>query len=343
MAERQSAFGQRPADQQAAMAVERLALGAKQAHAMARHFIRHPLEPGRKFRRGGHGHVVGDAVAIEPRIARAAAEGVANRDIGDGLAGESRCQRLAREPGAPARERHRAHVGDGGDAGVLEQRYEAVGRQVGVADGQEVAGGWSRHGIGRIPAGCPVLRTAARSDGAPVTVVNVNGNRALAFVVVRRTGIDRRARAGGCQLEDAMGRFAGGVGLAVLLSLLSWPGHARADVMVRIDKSSQRMSVMVNGEHRYTWSVSTGIYGTPSGTFRPQSLARYHRSTLYNNAPMPYSIFYDGNFAIHGTTHVSQLGGPASRGCIRLHPSNAAVLFSLVQQQGLGNTRISIH
>ena len=144
-------------------------------------------------------------------------------------------------------------------------------------------------------------------------------------------------------LEDAMGRLAGGAGLAVLLSLLSWPGHARADVMVRIDKSSQRMSVMVNGEHRYTWSVSTGIYGTPSGNFRPQSLARYHRSTLYNNAPMPYSIFYDGNFAIHGTTHVSQLGGPASRGCIRLHPSNAAVLFSLVQQQGLGNTRISIH
>jgi lipoprotein-anchoring transpeptidase ErfK/SrfK len=103
------------------------------------------------------------------------------------------------------------------------------------------------------------------------------------------------------------------------------------------------MSVMVNGEHRYTWAVSTGIYGTPSGSFRPQSLKRYHRSTIYNNAPMPYSIFYDGNFAIHGTTHVAQLGGPASRGCIRLHPSNAAVLFSLVQREGLGNTRISIH
>jgi len=130
---------------------------------------------------------------------------------------------------------------------------------------------------------------------------------------------------------------------AVALSLLSWPPHARADVLVRIDKSSQRMSVIVNGEHRYTWPVSTGIYGTPSGTFRPQSLARHHRSTLYNNAPMPYSIFYDGNFAIHGTTHVSQLGGPASRGCIRLHPSSAAILFSLVPKEGLGNTRVSIH
>jgi lipoprotein-anchoring transpeptidase ErfK/SrfK len=139
-----------------------------------------------------------------------------------------------------------------------------------------------------------------------------------------------------------MGRVAGAAALAVVTSMLSPPGDARADVLVRIDKSSQRMSVLINGEHRYTWAVSTGIYGTPSGSFRPQSLKRYHRSTIYNNAPMPYSIFYDGNFAIHGTTHVAQLGGPASRGCIRLHPSNAAVLFSLVQREGLGNTRISI-
>ncbi len=124
--------------------------------------------------------------------------------------------------------------------------------------------------------------------------------------------------------------------------MLSFPGGARADIVVRVDKSSQRMSVIVDGEHRYTWPVSTGVYGTPSGSFRAQSLSRYHRSTIYNNAPMPYSIFYDGNFAIHGTTHVSQLGGPASRGCVRLHPSNAAVLFSLVQKQGLGSTQILI-
>jgi lipoprotein-anchoring transpeptidase ErfK/SrfK len=139
-----------------------------------------------------------------------------------------------------------------------------------------------------------------------------------------------------------MNRVPGAAAFAVAIAILSSLGDARADILVRVDKSSQRMSVVVNGEHRYTWAVSTGVYGTPSGSFRPQSMARYHRSSLYNNAPMPYSIFYDGNFAIHGTTHVAQLGGRASRGCIRLHPSNAAVLFSLVQREGMAGTRVVI-
>jgi lipoprotein-anchoring transpeptidase ErfK/SrfK len=139
-----------------------------------------------------------------------------------------------------------------------------------------------------------------------------------------------------------MGRLAGAAALLTALSMLLFPRAVSADVVVQVDKSSQRMSVSVNGQHRYSWPISTGIYGTPSGTFRPQALSRNHHSSLYHNAPMPYSIFYDGNFAIHGTPHVSQLGGPASRGCVRLHPSNAAILFSLVQKEGLGNTRISI-
>jgi lipoprotein-anchoring transpeptidase ErfK/SrfK len=137
-----------------------------------------------------------------------------------------------------------------------------------------------------------------------------------------------------------MGRLA--IGFLVAIAMLALSGAARAEIVVKVDKSTQRMSVIVDGEPRYTWAVSTGVYGTPSGTFRPQSLARYHRSTIYNSAPMPYSIFYDGNYAIHGTTHISRLGGRASKGCIRLHPSNAAILFALVQKEGFGNTRISI-
>jgi lipoprotein-anchoring transpeptidase ErfK/SrfK len=140
-----------------------------------------------------------------------------------------------------------------------------------------------------------------------------------------------------------MTRVAQAAAAAAAIFAVSLPigEGARAEIVVRIDKSSQRMSVIVNGEHRYTWAVSTGVGGTPSGTFRPQSLSRNHRSALYGGAPMPYSIFYSGNFAIHGTNQISRLGGPASHGCVRLHPSNAAVLFALVQRD-MGGTSIHI-
>ena len=124
---------------------------------------------------------------------------------------------------------------------------------------------------------------------------------------------------------------------------LAW-SPARADVVVQIDKSAQRMSVSVDGVTRYNWPVSTGRdgYGTTSGTYHPQSMMRSYFSRKYYNAPMPHAIFFYYGFAIHGTNDISRLGGPASHGCVRLHPSNAATLFSLVQHSGPRNTTIEI-
>jgi lipoprotein-anchoring transpeptidase ErfK/SrfK len=119
---------------------------------------------------------------------------------------------------------------------------------------------------------------------------------------------------------------------------------ARADVVVQIDKSSQRMAVSVDGMARYNWPVSTGRsgYGTPSGVFHPQLLARRWFSRKYYNSPMPHAIFFYGGFAIHGTYELSRLGGPASHGCVRLHPAHAAALFALVERDGPRHTRIEI-
>ena len=134
------------------------------------------------------------------------------------------------------------------------------------------------------------------------------------------------------------------IAAAFVLSVVSI-APALADVVVHIDKSAQRMSVSVNGQPRYTWPVSTGRsgYGTPSGVFAPQTMARSWFSKKYYNSPMPYSIFFYHGFAIHGTTDIRRLGGPASHGCVRLHPSNAAALYALVERNGRGNTRIEIY
>lgn len=138
-----------------------------------------------------------------------------------------------------------------------------------------------------------------------------------------------------------MPRFSKVAAAAAVLGLLPAEG-ASAQIVVTVDKALQRMFVVVDGEHRFTWPVSTGVADTPSGTYRAQLLSRNHRSRLFNDAPMPYAIFYSHHYAIHGTAAVAQIGRRASKGCVRLHPSNAAVLFALVQQRGLANTQIVI-
>jgi lipoprotein-anchoring transpeptidase ErfK/SrfK len=120
--------------------------------------------------------------------------------------------------------------------------------------------------------------------------------------------------------------------------------QALASVQVRISLSGQRMNVNVDGSHYATWAISTGKqgYGTPAGSFRPQSMHKMHYSRRYNMTPMPHSIFFYHGFAIHGTSAVRNLGQPASHGCIRLSPQNARTLFSLVGRHGMRNTTITI-
>jgi lipoprotein-anchoring transpeptidase ErfK/SrfK len=115
-------------------------------------------------------------------------------------------------------------------------------------------------------------------------------------------------------------------------------------VQVRIDISSQSMAVNVNGWPYGRWRISTARsgYHTPRGFYRPFLLKRMHYSRKYDNSPMPNSIFFLGGYAIHGTGYVHSLGRPASHGCVRLSPANAARLYYLVQKHGLGATRISI-
>jgi hypothetical protein len=129
---------------------------------------------------------------------------------------------------------------------------------------------------------------------------------------------------------------------AVLMSMLA--SAAGAHVLINVDKSSQQMTVSVDGTPRYRYVVSTGRpgLGTPSGTFHPERMELTWFSKKYYNSPMPHSIFFHGGFAIHGSYEISQLGGPASHGCIRLHPDNAAELYELVQQQGMGATTIVV-
>ena len=120
---------------------------------------------------------------------------------------------------------------------------------------------------------------------------------------------------------------------------------ARAEVLIRVDKSAQLMTVTVDGAQRYAWPVSTGIadYDTPAGDFQPFRMERDHFSREWDDAPMPFSIFFtQEGHAIHGSFDVKHLGRPASHGCVRLSKANAAVLYDLVKEQGVKNTHVTL-
>jgi lipoprotein-anchoring transpeptidase ErfK/SrfK len=138
-------------------------------------------------------------------------------------------------------------------------------------------------------------------------------------------------------------RFVKMLMVGCLLSL-GFATAAKASVLVRVDKSDQIMHVYIDGELAFVWPVSTGRWGynTPAGSYRPYSLDRFHRSSKYDDAPMPYSIFFSGGYAIHGTGAIHRLGMPASHGCIRLHMSNARELYEIVSYYGKSDTRIVI-
>ncbi|MEM7290711.1 MAG: L,D-transpeptidase [Pseudomonadota bacterium] len=134
------------------------------------------------------------------------------------------------------------------------------------------------------------------------------------------------------------------IAAAVLLVGFTANHAEAARVEAHVDISQQKMRVYQNGKLKHVWPVSTARRGkvTPTGSWKAKWLSKNHRSSRYNNAPMPYSIFYSGNFAIHGTNQVSRLGRPASAGCIRLHPSNAKVLFNMTQRVGLSNMKVRV-
>jgi hypothetical protein len=125
--------------------------------------------------------------------------------------------------------------------------------------------------------------------------------------------------------------------LGVAVSFVwAMPTSAMALVHINIDLNTQTMHVASDSGGSYNWAVSTGRPGhaTPRGTFHPQAMYVMVHSAKYNNAPMPHSIFFTGGYAIHGTEDVGALGHVASHGCVRLEPSHAAVLFSMVKAEG---------
>ncbi len=114
-------------------------------------------------------------------------------------------------------------------------------------------------------------------------------------------------------------------------------------VIANVDKTTQEMTVFVDGVEEHRWPVSTGLpgYASPGGTFTASSMNEIWYSRQWDNAPMPHAVFFTKRgHAIHGTDQLKKLGQPASKGCVRLSPENAKTFFNLVKEHGLERTEV---
>lgn len=131
---------------------------------------------------------------------------------------------------------------------------------------------------------------------------------------------------------------------ALVCSLFAFLQPASAAVEARINLGTQRMVVTIDGVKAGEYVVSTGKkgYRTPTGEYKPTRMHKKYYSRKYYNSPMPNSIFFNGGIAVHGTYETARLGKPASHGCVRMAPRDAATLFALVQTHGMSNSRIVV-
>jgi len=115
-------------------------------------------------------------------------------------------------------------------------------------------------------------------------------------------------------------------------------------IIALVKIGDQKLQLYERGKFLIEWEISSARAGkvTPKGTWTAKWLSKNHKSSIYDGAAMPHSVFFNGDYAIHGTRQIDQLGEPASAGCVRLHPQNAKIFFDLTMRYGVENTLIKI-
>ncbi len=130
----------------------------------------------------------------------------------------------------------------------------------------------------------------------------------------------------------------------------------------QVDKATQKLYLYENGSLIEEWDISSGLseFETPNFDRRPNGrIYTEYESKKYpgggyvktdengrkiNLGNMPYAVFIEGGYAIHGTSRGNwkRLGSKASHGCIRLHPDNAEKFNRLVLKYGISETWITV-
>lgn len=100
---------------------------------------------------------------------------------------------------------------------------------------------------------------------------------------------------------------------------------------ILVDISKQTLTAWEGSNPVYAVKVSTGKKKTPTliGAFNIQTKHRKARmrGADYDVQNVPYVMYYDGNYGIHGAYWHRSFGTPVSRGCVNVAPNHAKWLY----------------
>jgi lipoprotein-anchoring transpeptidase ErfK/SrfK len=118
-----------------------------------------------------------------------------------------------------------------------------------------------------------------------------------------------------------------GVGTAVVAAPAAEAAAAPCGTAAKacLDLSANQAWLMTNGAVTYgPVPVTHGKagYETPPGTFKVSFKDIDHKSSEFNNAPMPYSVFFNGGIAFHQGSLQQK-----SHGCVHLSKSAAQKFY----------------
>lgn len=117
---------------------------------------------------------------------------------------------------------------------------------------------------------------------------------------------------------------------------------------IEIDLSNQKIFMHEGDNIVGQFLISTGKWSpTPSGEFRIWTKLRYTRmtggsqalGTYYNLPNVPYTMYYDRGYGIHGAYWHNNFGNTMSHGCTNMRPEEAGIVFNWASV----GTRVLVH
>lgn len=103
------------------------------------------------------------------------------------------------------------------------------------------------------------------------------------------------------------------------------------------DRLRHQASLFHDGRMHNSWLVRGGSYSTQTrtGNFTVQWRDIDHRSSTFGGAPMPYSQFFSGGQALHGSRNMMNPYEGHSHGCVNFWVEDARQLWNLTHDKRL--------